>query len=236
MILRTASSLIASILLASTSTIAQQVYQSKSPTAEHQAQCIQQGFPFPSQELTACIARMNEAYFNPGRVLRTGQGSGTMRPAQSPANNPMSEFIQKCSSLGFQEQTVEHAQCAMGLFQGKQQAEADQRLYQMQLRQRQYEEERAAELRAAERRRQRPSIGDILQRFGTGMAQSQSSSLAGALADGNAALLGMPLSHQNADGIPTPRPVRPRTVTITTPNGGIVTCTYNRMGNMVNCM
>ena len=141
-----------------------------------------------------------------------------------------------CAQIGFVRGTSEFLQCALELHKARQQAEADQRLYQMQLRQREYEEARAAELRAAERRRQRPSIGQILQRFGTGMAQSQSPSMAGAIADGNAALLGMPLSHQNAIGIPTPRPVRPRTVTITTPNGGIVTCTYSGMGNMINCM
>jgi hypothetical protein len=139
-----------------------------------------------------------------------------------------------CEQIGFLPDTPESAQCALRLYEGQQKAAADSARYQLELQRFQAEQARYA---AAERERlkqEKRAKWEALQRFGIGMAQSQSPTTSGAIADGNAAMLGLPPARQNSDFGLAPQPPRPRTVTITTPNGRMVTCTS--LGSMVSCI
>lgn len=138
-----------------------------------------------------------------------------------------------CVELGFVRGTSDFSRCALELYQGKQQAEADRVRFNLELRQFEAEQARITAVEQERVRKQRRAKWEALQRFGTGMSQSQSATFAGALADGNAAMLEMPLAHQNSVGLVAPQPVRPRTVTIGTPDGRWVTCTT--FSNFVNC-
>jgi hypothetical protein len=171
---------------------------------------------------------------NSNRSLNTRAGYQENRDTN--IEQPSSEIASlqnTCASLGFQRGTTEFSSCALSLYQSKKQSEIEQSRYLLELRQFQAEQSRLAAVEKDQERRDSQAKWEALQRFGTGMAQSQSSTFAGGLADGNAAMLGLPPANQASGRYAAPAPARPDVVRIRTPDGNWVTC--NTFGSVVTC-
>lgn len=139
--------------------------------------------------------------------------AGSSEPPKTPSE-------QMCIRFGFVQNTSPFAECLLRLEVAKNEAAQLQQQYQIQ--KQFYDQQLAAyeaQKRAAKEERDRQRWM-ALARFGAGMASSRSPSFAGAMADGNAAMLGLP---------PAPAPVPPtkpasQSFTIHTPRGAVVTC------------
>lgn len=148
------------------------------------------------------------------------------------AQSPASPAERSCAGYGFVKGTTPFSQCLMQLDVARQQAQLAQQQYQIQLQQ--YEQQVAAykAQEAAIKREKKRQAWDALSRFGFGMAASQSPSFAGAMADGNAAMMGLPPVYRPP--APPPPPVY-QDFTIRTANGGFAICTYDSALREVRC-
>lgn len=139
---------------------------------------------------------------------------------------------QTCSSYGFVRDTPSFSDCLMQLDLARQRAVLAQQQYQLQLQQ--YEQQVAAfEAReAAIKRERKKQAWAALGRFGAGMAASQSPTFGGAMADGDAAMRGLPPAYR-----PPAPPQAPayQEFTIRTANGGFARCVYETALREVRC-
>lgn len=152
--------------------------------------------------------------------------SSASRPEEThvsaPVLPPLSATEKSCSSFGFSRNTPPFGDCVLRLELAKQ--EAAQRQQEYELLKQEYERQiaaQAAQERAMKEERDRMRWM-ALARFGAGMANSNSTTFAGAMADGGAAMNGEPIRSQ-----PTP-PVAPNfdRITVYTPNGRAVVCRF----------
>lgn len=137
--------------------------------------------------------------------------------------------LEICSEFGFKPGTTDFAKCRMEISVAKQDMVIRQQQYALQLEQYNRQLDQYQAQQEALKRERRKAKWSALAKFGAGMANSQSTTFSGAVADGNAAMQGLP---------PVTRPPEPpvfNSFTVRSASGRIANCTYNSLSKVVSC-
>lgn len=184
--------------------------------------CARNGFHRGTNSFNSCLNRLALEQIRSGVAV-------TVSPQTAAVNSPPSN-AETCIRYGFKRDTTPFSQCVMQIDNAAQQAEYQQRLYELEFQK--YKEQQAAfqaQQEDAERDRERQKW-ERLARVGFGMAASSSPSASGGLADGLAAGGG----YQKSAPLP-PSPPTPQSFTIRTPSGSQVFCQFNPGARFVMC-
>ena len=152
-----------------------------------------------------------------------------------PDNNTqvkVSQSHQACLNFGFRPNDDGFSQCLLRLAEAKRQAEQWRMQYDLQLRQYQHQLDIYNAQQEEIRREKNRKENEALIRFGVGMMNSQSPTLAGGLVDGMNAMNGVQVVQQ-----PVPPPQLPaiQNFTVRTPNGTQVYCSYLTATGGIDC-
>lgn len=200
-------------------------------TSEEEATCKEIGFAPKTEAFGSCVLELvsRSSGETPVRARSPATPKSTTPPRSPSAQTTPNG--QTCARYGFKPKTTAFAQCQLDLDAAQRQAEAQQRQYELEIQQHQqqaaaYEAQVAAEQRERERRG-----WEALMRFGLGMAASRSPNMVGAVNDGLATTMGLPMAPPAAP--PPPMPIQ--TYTIRTPSGQTMVCSYNTIASMMSC-
>jgi len=211
-------------------------------TAAEEAVCKEIGFRPKTVSFGDCVLELLSRKEADGQKVATSPPSPSRtsgrpsRPRIEPSRpEPVVEVAltpneQSCAGYGFKKDTVQFGQCLMQLEDARRQMEQQQRQYNLQLAEYQQQLEFYNTQKEAIKRAKRQREAEVLMRMSQGLLNSRSPSLLGGLADGFAAVNGVPVQA------PTPpSPPVVQNYAIRLPNGNQVYCNFNSAASYMSC-